>query len=646
MANITKDNFIVVYRLGDSDSKNLAMYYASKHSMDIENEIINPSIPDPSASSISETGPGWQVDGQLLGIACSNNEILNDEPEFNEEVLNPIQNALKNSSLNNRVIWGVVLGYNIPGGFYDIYNPSASYFNPSGEYPIFSEKIISSTSRVSRGVIRRDKQYQYFDNKFPNKLYKRDIFKRFDSDDAEFNLIVSRIDAPTLALAKQYIDQAENVNQQVYVAGTFYIDPYSDRAGALASNYTNSILDFYTNVLPELNIEVWSTTFMDPYIDVAIPSVEQDSFVWSWFTNRASNDFFKSTSSVRAFFYNADYDGAETIRDINGRTWPILSLNNGYACCAGSMDDPGVDGFLDPSTFYKALSQGATIGEAYYFSLPYLDWTVTLFGDPLVWIDFPKGNVILPEDEIEEDESWYLMSRDLGRVAANLYEVENELEELRDLVVNSNIRSFEIAMLLPAQRLYEANTEEVWHGEMTSVTEAFFHFPEIRNRYSGLSIQFPTIDNYLTEKNIKVSELLTDVARGDIISVTNILDEGWWEFEYIVQDDAINFVNYHFELNVYDEDDVLVVSTDSYNINGWIYEAERDNFVPMTSMGVSASLLGRRVRYRSRKDTSLVTYNEYLTRGKTYTFSIRQYSTSTTPVAYYKWRSSTDIIYS
>ena len=96
-------------------------------------------------------------------------EILSSEAVFNTQLLNPINNAITNSAeLANRTIWGIVLGYNIPGGF------------RSGS------DIISSTSRISR-------YSSSFSKKIKNKLYNRSVFQRFDSSDAERAVICSRI---------------------------------------------------------------------------------------------------------------------------------------------------------------------------------------------------------------------------------------------------------------------------------------------------------------------------------------------------------------------------------------------------------------------------------------------------------------------
>ena len=607
---ITKNNFIFIYRLNDTDSLELAIYYASKYDMNIIS--ANTSFENGKTNGVE-----WEVRGQLVGIGCSSTEILSSENDFNNEVLNPIKDAIASSiELNNMTIWGIILGYNIPGGFYD------------------GIDIISSTSRMSR----INKTYS---KKIKNKLFNRNIFKRFDADDAELMLICSRIDAPTLALTKGYIDNSEDLKKQAYINGMFYIDPYSDRAGPTADIYRNKILDFYNNVLPNLNLDNWSTIFMDPYIDVSIPYVENDSFVWSWFSDRSSSTFFQNSNAARVFFYNADYDGAFTIKDINGNRWPFLSMNGGYISTAGAMSNPTNEGLLDLNGFFKGLLNRATIGESYLFSLPFLDWTISLFGDPLIQVEFSVKEDYKPYKEneidgIEENESWNRMSKDLAKTAAQLYKKEQEYYNILTGIVNltSQDKDAEVALLISANELYNTNNEIKRISQLKTVTDRLFMYPQ--KRFVGVE----TIDDYLNRQNYKVSRLLTEVSSDTIIATNNLLDEGWWQFEFIIQDDNINnFINYGFKLNIYN--DVCYTSRilneiDSSDLVNWIYEEERDSFVSISSEGVSSSYIERRVRYKSKNE-------EYLVRGETYYYTITQYNIDTNEE--YQVRQFSDIIY-
>jgi len=599
---ISKDNFIFIYRLNDSDSLELATYYATKYNMSIVS--ANTSFENGKINGID-----WEVRGQLVGIGCSSTEILSSETDFNNEVLNPIKDAMENSiELNGMTIWGIILGYNIPGGFYD------------------GIDIVSSTSRISR----INKNYS---KKTKNKLFNRSIFKRFDADDADIMLICSRIDAPTLTIVKKYIDNADSLKKQELINGTFYIDPYSDRAGPTADNYKNEILDFYNNTLPKLNLDNWTTTFMDPYIDVAIPYVTDDSFVWSWFSDRSRSTFFQNSNSVRVFFYNADYDGAFTIRNINGTRWPFLALNGNYISTAGAMSNPTNEGLLNPSAFFKGLLNGATIGESYLFSLPFVDWTISLFGDPLVKVEFPAG---IEDDEtnIEENESWERMLKDLSKCAAQLYKKEQEYYNVLTNVVDLTDTDATVELLIPASNLSNSFNEVKRISQLKPVTDKFFMYPQKR------FVDVETINDYLNRQGFKVSRLLSEISSDAIISVSNLLNQGWWQFEFELQDEDINnFIDYHFKLNIYNDvcyTSRVIGEIDSYSLNNWTYEKEKNTFVDIPIEGVYSSYIGRRIRYESKS-------NEYLIRGETYYYTITQYNNDTDEQ--YSVRQFSDIIW-
>jgi len=617
---ISKDNFIVVYITGVSDSLDFAEYYAEKHNMDTINR--NPSS---GVNSGTIGGINWEVNGQLIGIeSSSTSEILTDEDSFDTNILTPLKTAINTASeLSDRTIWGVVLGYKVPGGY-----------NYIDEY-LGEEHVISSTSRISR--IHHD-----FDLKIKNRLFNRQVFKRFDQDDADFALICSRIDAPTLLQAKEFVDNAEELRRQLFVDGTFYIDPYSNQIGSDSDAYKKSLEDFRDFIIPKLNLDSFSTQFLDPYIDVTIPFAQDDSFIWSWNSSRSDNDFFQFTSFTRAFFYNADENSGFTIRDEDSKTWPILSMRAGYPCCAAAMSDPTIEGFLNPTAFYNALHRLSTIGEAYIYSLPFIDWTMTFFGDPLINISFPKA---IDEDteNLDSDQLWEEISKDTARIAAQFWQKEQDSDDLRKTIVDSQITDVEINLLRPAHTMFTMYSLQNRQSLMSTPVSSLFDYP-IKENTDTVGVSVKSLEDYLNLKSYKISELLLEI-KNEEVSEDNIFEEGWWEFEHEIQDDFFGFLNYHFILEVYDNEDMsgdTVLSSDSFTIGGWSYELSLKNYSNMPVGGVASSYVGRKVRYQSRKD-DLISLNEYLTRGRTYYFRIRQYDAVEGTL--FPWTTYNDIIW-
>ena len=351
------------------------------------------------------------------------------------------------------------------------------------------------------------------------------------------------------------------------------------------------------------------------------------------------------------FAYNADYDGAVEVRSDIGKRWPYLALDAGYVATAGSMSDPTIAGFLDPNSFYYSLLRGATIGEAFYFSIPHVDWTITLFGDPLATCSFP-GVTIVEEEVINEHVVWEIMSKDLARSAAHLYKKQLELEEVAHGIVDltslesGSTDNLDYALLVyPANNLFIKSQE--WESSLKALIERLFSFPTERYSSFGNSVFNPTINQYLSDQGFRVSGLLSDITAGTRdIDEEFIYPEGWWEFEFTLEDDNPNeFTNYHFLLEVSDDElfSNILINKDSLGITNWTYEKEKESFAPLTFTGVSSSYIGRKVRYISRFD-SLIGLDEYLTRGETYYFRVTQYNISTGVT--YTPREYSNIIYS
>lgn len=584
---ISASNVVVIYRDGDSDSLSVAQQYQDLHGLD---------------------------SNQLQGIACSSAEILSDRATFDSSVLIPVQNAISAAEGFGYSVQVIVLSYNVPGGFRD------------------GDDVISSTSRLSR------LNFSY-SQKIRNNLFDRKAFKRFDSIDADFALIVSRLDGPTRSDAERWIDASDVLKRQLTVNGTFYIDPYSDKQGPSADEYQSAMLRFKNRLLPQLNLETFSTVFLDPYIDAVIPSVTDDSFMWAWFTDRSSSSFFKTSTAQRVFLYNADYDGAESIRDSTARTWPLLALLNGYASTAGAMSDPGNDGFLFPTPFFDALLRGSTIGEAMLFAQPFLDWTMSMFGDPLIVVNFPDDAASgIDDTSIDEQESWRLIFKNIARSIAYSLRKTDAAEEIVDSVVLSNDVSTEIDLLYKARNLLTKNSDLNRQSTYNNLVNSLFDHIENRRRYKDMTNPIPTISQYLIGDVTKVSELLFDVQRDNQrLTASNLLPQGHWEFEDTIQDDAEDFALYHFEVEVSTDEnfsDIVATSSSLSDTAGWFFEDEENEFSSITSAGVESSFIGRRVKYVSQAD-------EYLTRSGLYYFRIRQRDGLTL----FDWRTSQDIIY-
>lgn len=586
---IRKDNVVVVYRDGDDDSEEFADYYLSQWD-------INPT--------------------NKIAVPCSLNEILSDYSSFQSEVENSLNTAISSFPTD---VYAVVLGYNVPGGFVD-----------SGD-------IIAATSRISR-------INSSFSKKSLNSLYNRQVGRILTLSDLNNVIVCSRIDAPSLDEAKLLINKSIKYFNQYKVNGRFFFDPYSSLSGQDSVDYKNELLYFYNGRLFDLNLEVSSTTFIDEYTDVVTPYLKRDSFYWGVFTDRSSSSFFKETDTARVFFYNADYDSAYTLRNFSQENWAPLAFEAGYISLAGAMSNPTFDGQLRPDPLFASLQEGATIGEAFIFASPYLDWTIGLIGDPLASASFGSNEPVVENPITLENEKklWLKLSEDLAKSIAHHIKKEQQAFDNRELIVLSRDLDTEVDTLYPMNDLSNANETGARIGRFNKILDNLYNyaFETLVPLISSESGEFPqNLSEYLDYTGYKISRLFIGLSNR-----TNGMDDeyfynaGFWEFSKDIVNESSSFVDYHFELQISEDGDfssIVHTIDSSLNSSGWTYEEEKEVFSPIPSIGVPSSHVGRKIRYESQSD-------KYLTRATEYYFRIRQ---KVVDGSTYEYRYFKDIIY-
>ena len=72
-----------------------------------------------------------------------------------------------------------------------------------------------------------------------------------------------------------------------------------------------------------------------------------------------------------------------TLKKKDSQVWCKRMLEEGIAATLGPVYEPYVQAFPLPDIFFGSLIQGASVGEAYYYSLPCLSWQMVLVADPL-----------------------------------------------------------------------------------------------------------------------------------------------------------------------------------------------------------------------------------------------------------------------
>ena len=610
-------NVLFVYKGDDAESEALADLYVEKY---------------------------YDFNVTKLAVDCSSDEILDSYEDFQDEVEDTIKTAIDGSLTSINV---VILGYNVPGGFID------------------GNDIISSTSRISKINFTYSKKENNF-------LYNRRNPYVLTTSDFSDAIICSRIDGPTLEEAKKLIKFGDELRNQYFANGRFYFDAYSNlesgSGSAADSNatsstnlyfpdgyfapgyfplgylltqglvipedidaavqYTEDLVSFQNNLLLKLNVsEVSTTKYISSNIDVVTPFLQHDSFYWGWFTDRTTQSYFKSTDTARAFFYNADFDSASTLRSFDDGNFAPLAISAGYVGIAGALSNPTISGFLRPDPFFKAINAGAKLGEAYLLSEPFLNWTNTLIGDPLATFAFPENSEssLVDDKDINESDIWNNLNILTAKMMGNHWGKEINGITLKNEICCSTNMATEIDLLSSVSDLSIATNTDQRIYRMSDPLRGLFDYASqvvVPNINSQPDEQVVSFEDFLEQNGYDISELYIGV-HNDVTSVlpsSLYYSEGFWTYEDIILDELGEYAVYNFDLEVSDSIDfstIIDTIDTTKSIAGWQYEKEFNVFEDFPAGGVTTEFVNMRIRYNS------VT-NDFLTRGQVYYFRIRQ----------------------
>lgn len=542
--SLLPENVIIVYREGDTDSLSLAQYYASANGL----------------------GPS-----QMVPVSCSSAEFLPSYAAFQTQVEMPLLTAIADEY--GMVVKAIVLGYNVPGGFMD------------------GSDVISSTSRLAR-------INQTYSKKTANQIFDRRVYQDYDAADADASLIVSRIDGPSLAAAKAIVDAGRRASKQWKVNGSFFFDKDAVPVGVKETAYYNDLTDFETLILPVINMTVQKTVHWDEYTDVPLFRLVDDSFMWSWKSSRAGYSFFEYSTPIRVFLYNADTDGASSLRSQpanNSYPWCYVASQSGYALTAGATSDPGADGYLRPKPFFEALLRGTTVGEAFIYSVPYLDWSITLVGDPLVRVRMPTGQIA--SDVVTPLIAFDTMKDNVANALGYYTARANAFSEIRTLVLNDG--SVDVTGQLGPVVIKAFSDSQATSANFQAPAASLFNFASPNT----------TADAFLTANSVKVSDALAAVSRAPVAS-SNLYVAGSWYVTGVIVHPVVEYLTYTFFIDVaYDStfDNIIETSNSVSRALDWTYEKSQDSFVAVTVAGVTSSYTGRRIRYTGRTSLNIGT---------------------------------------
>jgi hypothetical protein len=371
---------------------------------------------------------------------------------------------------------------------------------------------------------------------------------------------------------------------------------------------------------------------------VDIQFLYQDAFAWSqrWETDPQFN-FFRA-SDQRIFFYQSDEETPLSLRDnsVNrGAMWPRDALYYGYLLSAGAMSDPGPEAYLRPNPFFDALTNGATIGEAFLVASPYLNWTLSLIGDPLVTVDFPATT---PSSLVPEVAAIEIIADNLARSSAYFLKKEQNWESIRDSLLTYNDVDVKMNLFFSSNSIV-TYFDGLSKSGLLKMAQILYGLPY--KVHIGETTNSRLFQDYLNNNSILVSELFVDIFDDTEITseITNLKPEGSWRYE-IELAHAGPVANYTFQIQVATDckfSNIVVSADSSLSLSNWYVETAENSYLYSAMTGpIPSTYVGRNIRF----DTT-ITGDYPLTRANLYYFRMRQYDGA----IYTNWVVTKDIIF-
>ena len=198
-------------------------------------------------------------------------------------------------------------------------------------------------------------------------------------------LMVARIDAPTLRLAKGLIDTAIEVEKKglrgkVYfdTRGLAKIDDANQQPGSFA-DYDRGLLMIANAIDQQTDLPV----ILEKTPQLFQPGQCKDAALYcGWYSLGKYVDAFDWVPGAVA--YHLASAEAATLRDPGSQVWCKRMLDDGVCATIGPVYEPYLVAFPRPEEFFGLLLRGdLTLVECYALSNPFNSWMMTLIGDPL-----------------------------------------------------------------------------------------------------------------------------------------------------------------------------------------------------------------------------------------------------------------------
>ena len=216
----------------------------------------------------------------------------------------------------------------------------------------------------------------------PYELFRWQINElRGDLDfDSTKTIMVSRLDGPSLNIAKRLVDKAM-IAEATGPEGNAYVDSRGieadDQPGSFGY-YDQSLRDMAELLRSRTPMTVIEETTSRVFQEGDCP---ETALYCGWYSLSEYVPAFEFVTGAVGY-HIASFEAVD-LRDPQSTQWVPSMLREGITATLGPVAEPYLHAFPLPHEFFAALLDGDTLAQAYYRTKPFNSWQMLLIGDPL-----------------------------------------------------------------------------------------------------------------------------------------------------------------------------------------------------------------------------------------------------------------------
>jgi len=197
-------------------------------------------------------------------------------------------------------------------------------------------------------------------------------------------LMVSRLEAPTIAHTKRIVDDAiatekKGLGGKVYLDARGISGKSKPNARGSYGEYDQAIRDLASVLEKHAEASVVLNNEKKLFQQGDCPDT---GLYCGWYSLGKYVDAFEFQQG--AVGYHIASSEAVTLRDLDSQVWCKRMLEEGICATLGPVHEPYLAAFPRPDEFFVALKSGRyCLAECYYRTKPFNSWVMTLVGDPM-----------------------------------------------------------------------------------------------------------------------------------------------------------------------------------------------------------------------------------------------------------------------